>query len=938
MREYWSDMNDGKLELEIERLRTRVYLGGAPLIVIGSGLSAGVGAPTMELIHAYLEEKIEPEHSTTTKAVRDLIKILREEAEYPRSVSVRLYHLLQTSPDEKIRSAWAKFGIELLAGQLAAGMNPLWDLQPSAGHRWVAQLALRAHAIVMSLNFDGLTQKAVDQAAPGRCRVLSSATEIATFFTGSPPPGTTSPVPIIKVRGDVFHAVCENGRCPDLARSVPIYELWRSEYDDPPDDRARRYLRCPTCGELRGLQISFPGVFGKEQAIDESLAALHRIHGSRIAGVMFLGFSGRWDDALVRYLTERSAHLGVPVLSFALEQTPAIARAAEDARARYHFESYQSIAASLGDANDPKLCRFIDPAAISQHQAAAEAYVGRSGLFPAVAFSGLNCGKELTIDLADPAMAASPSSVARAASAIRFVPDSVEQDTMALLAHDALRTSELERLAKCSQLGPKSSFICEKTAEHTRFHHSASAGLLALCWYGALSRDLTAGWDATFEAQLTLELATLFHDARHLPFSHLMEEVFRELNWGFPSVRGFEGIPQSVDRVIPSMRGDFGRHLEEALRKEGLKVELEEWWKTRVVALQEGRVGSPWLEAIVDSALDVDKIQYIFHDSLLTGQSIRLSDLKSWFGDFLSGQSLTPEGLIRLEGEAPFAASALLQERMYLYRHLYLAPELRALEALVRHIIISWLEWKVPEMLGDVSRMSKSGTGYDLRSAKATAAATLLWGMFQTKSSGVSREMEAVQEMVTDLTSSASSDATAKDTIHQAWSILSVFRDAAPATRPTLRLARERYLQLRPIGPFYCHARHAATVRRICRLVRVHLPLVGLIDIAQFPRFLPTPTHRQWGRAGNPTTAEQFLVPGVNPSEWRRRGYATTPLAKCELASFELPIVQVLVFDPFGNAGGSSAFTYDMVRRQLRDAGVDIRETPEEAAKLGPPM
>ena len=146
----------------------------------------------------------------------------------------------------------------------------------------------------------------------------------------------------------------------------------------------------------------------------------------------------------------------------------------------------------------------------------------------------------------------------------------------------------------------------------------------------------------------------------------MMEEIFRELNWGFLSLRGFEDLPQWVDRIVPDMNGAFGSNLSELRTDQvGARVDLREWWNSRVVALQEGRAGIPWLEAIVDSALDVDKIQYIFQDSLLTGQNVRLADMRSWLGDFLSGQSLTPEGLIRLEGEAAFAASALLQERMY---------------------------------------------------------------------------------------------------------------------------------------------------------------------------------------------------------------------------------------------------------------------------------
>ena len=173
------------------------------------------------------------------------------------------------------------------------------------------------------------------------------------------------------------------------------------------------------------------------------------------------------------------------------------------------------------------------------------------------------------------------------------------------------------------------------------------------------------------------------HDARHLPFSHMMEEVFRELNWS---------------EVPPLLLPNIDALLREVKKTAGGML-LEDWW-ARVEDIQQGRSGVPWLEAIVDSALDADKIEYIFNDSSLTGQGVRLASIGPWLEDFVNGQSLTPEGLIRLQGGACEASLALLQERMHLYRSVYLTPELRSLEAVVRYIVTTWLEWKVPEKLG----------------------------------------------------------------------------------------------------------------------------------------------------------------------------------------------------------------------------------------------
>lgn len=926
-----------QLDKHLERVKTRLRLGGAPLIVVGSGLSAGIGAPTMRHIHEYLQGEIRPNGSETAKRIRALIEVLLAEPDCPRSVSVRLYHLLQTSPDEEVRQKWRAFGVYLLAGKLAKSTKPLWDLEPSAGHHWVARLGESARAIVVSLNYDGLTHKAVNSLRPGQARVLSTADEIHQFFTSAPPP-STSPIPIIKIRGDVFHAECDNGRCPDLGKSVPIYQLWKqrkagvTEARQPPDpvESAGEYLKCPTCDQPRGLRISFPGVLGKEEEIDEALVALHQIHGSRIACVIFLGFSGKWDEPLVRYLAGRGVDLDAPLISLSNQETPAIGRAAEETGAEYFFVQYSSGAGSVDQPVDPDLASVIDPASLEEPGSEAVSSSDRGWRFPALAFRGLGLAPEK----AEFSVKVKPVEPNRSEFCVKIVASDSGEDTIAGIAREALNTPELRRLEKCNQLGPKSSFICEASLAHTRYHHSASAAALAAIWHIALCNATLASrtWDRTPEARLALELATLFHDARHLPFSHMMEEIFRELNWGYLSLRGFEGLPQWVDRIAPDTGGDFGKKLSGLLTEQPRTNGSAEWWD-RVVALQEGRVGIPWLEAIVDSALDVDKIQYIFHDSRLTGQNVRLADLSSWLGDFISGQSLTPEGLIRLEGEAAFAASALLEERMYLYRHLYLAPELRALEALVKAIVVTWLKWKVPDRLPALPTEWKSGT--DLRPQKADTAGKLLWDMFMRLVNPAQSELHAVGEMADELKQSAFLDPAAKELVGAAWSSLKPFLAPISET-PTLRVAREQYLNLAPIGPLYSHVKHESQIRRICRLVRVHLPMVALIDIAKFPKFLSTPRHRAWRRSGDAAVAEQFLVPGLNPSEWRRGRRATIPLSRCELARHEMPVIQILVVDPFGRGGGSSAFTYDMLRRQFRDAGVGTRETPEEAARLGP--
>src|SRR2546427_7302280 len=107
------------LKHAIEQLKRNMSLGRVPLIVIGSGMSAGVGAPTMGSIHHYLKGKLSKCNQTpTVSTITSLLEVLDQESQSPRSVQVRAYDLLQSSLESEIRNLWREFGNDLLTGNI----------------------------------------------------------------------------------------------------------------------------------------------------------------------------------------------------------------------------------------------------------------------------------------------------------------------------------------------------------------------------------------------------------------------------------------------------------------------------------------------------------------------------------------------------------------------------------------------------------------------------------------------------------------------------------------------------------------------------------------------------------------------------------------------------------------------------------------------------
>ena len=165
------------------------------------------------------------------------------------------------------------------------------------------------------------------------------------------------------------------------------------------------------------------------------------------------------------------------------------------------------------------------------------------------------------------------------------------------------------------------------------------------------------------------------------------------------------------------------------------------------------------------------------------------------------------------------------------------------------------------------------------------------------------------------------------------WNLLSRCREA----RQRPGNSHTKYTELAPIGPLYAHASDEGEIRRVIRRWRVHSPLLGIVDVARFPKFLSTPRHRvECSVGGADIFAEQFLVPGDRPSEWRTAKGATVPMHACDFGSFELPVVQIIILDPWGESAGGSAFLHQMLSRELKNANVDLYESPE-AAKSGRP-
>jgi uncharacterized protein len=212
---------------------------------------------------------------------------------------------------------------------------------------------------------------------------------------------------------------------------------------------------------------------------------------------------------------------------------------------------------------------------------------------------------------------------------------------------------EFQRLRRIKQLGL--ALYTYQGAEHSRFTHSL--GVLHLMTR-VLDR-LSDSFPLTVEDRAAARAAALLHDVGHGSFSHVMEKVlsFHHEAW---TVRAVVSEDTEIGRVLRSY-----------------SEELPE----RVASIIEGRFQPAALAQLVSSQLDVDRMDYLLRDSLMTGAKYGIYDLE-WIINALQ----IDEGgeRIYVAARGLHAVEEYLQARYYMFRQVYFHRTLRSAEAVLR--------------------------------------------------------------------------------------------------------------------------------------------------------------------------------------------------------------------------------------------------------------
>ena len=240
---------------------------------------------------------------------------------------------------------------------------------------------------------------------------------------------------------------------------------------------------------------------------------------------------------------------------------------------------------------------------------------------------------------------------------IRLQTDSDEGELMMRL----IDAAEFQRLRRIKQLGL--GLYTYQGAEHSRFTHSLGALHLMTRVLDRLSENHTI--DA--EDRVAARAAALLHDVGHGSFSHVMEKVlnFHHERW---TVQVILDEHSEIGQLLRSHSHDLPH---------------------KVASIIEGKFQPSALAQLVSSQLDVDRMDYLLRDSLMTGAKYGIYDLE-WIINALAIDEA--EDRIYVQARGLYAVEEYLQARYYMFRQVYFHRTLRSAEAVLRSIMRRALE------------------------------------------------------------------------------------------------------------------------------------------------------------------------------------------------------------------------------------------------------
>jgi len=238
-------------------------------------------------------------------------------------------------------------------------------------------------------------------------------------------------------------------------------------------------------------------------------------------------------------------------------------------------------------------------------------------------------------------------------------------------------TATFQRLRHIKQLGM--GHLTYPNATHTRFAHSLGA-FKVMC--RVLEAAQRKGADIPGEQQENLRMAALLHDVGHYPYSHLTE--------GIENVQLMEELvgDEAGPRTLPR-ESRYPGHLQLGMlvvtNQRDVIDAIGGEERARTVAAMFGRTkaADPQLSKLINSSLDMDRLDYLLRDSNAAGVPYGEIDINY----LLNSVEISPSGMVCVSEKALPAAEQFLFARYFMHLTVYYHKTTYAFEEAARQLL-----------------------------------------------------------------------------------------------------------------------------------------------------------------------------------------------------------------------------------------------------------
>lgn len=712
-----------KYEKAIKKFADTVYRQGQKnkilLIVDGAGISTN--APFMgqmmkklgELITDNGKKKIEENFSQTFQDIYNGYFKIGNSTEYlvsdmiPAQLKLLTYvqnaYLsdkragVEEKDREELKSVWETYISWLMGndsndiGNIPAvgdDFKGIRNVPASCSQKLIAKMYREMNAISLTTNFDNLMKKAFEENNKEESKAgtekKNESNEVLSFyplldvedFDKFFVDGTSEEeaeknhvkqVVEIQTRGDIFWIRCsgeKNRTCSNIGRQCYV----PNTYEEIRDGK----VYCRLCGSPAEIYFAYPGTKEKERSMSTVMGCMWKFLAYRCGAVIVAGSSMNYDPVLLNFLIALLERKGVPLLYISRLRNN---NGVSDDKNPFHENAATNAFFIRGKDNKDHIWVCAKDASFVLNDIRH-------------AYQQLKKSKDK--DLVKKAEDNKDEYKTKANQYIKLAKKVIEINELEEYPEDLGYiekilpipvNNEIKALRNYSQLGLKTYWLFgeeRKYKFHNRYRHSLGVTMIASAVYLSAKKNKASDNELHF-----LQIAALLHDLGHLPFSHLIEEIFGEFGW----------IPPGESQTFTHEQ-NTKKQIKQLMENNALKSELEETGYTLedLLYLIEGKFGVGYMDAIINGPVDADKIQYIFADSTF----LKMNDpdiFEKFLIDFCSELSVTKHKFLYISGVSSKKALELIKMRVNMYDTVYLRDGLRYLEACCKLIVKTFISY-----------------------------------------------------------------------------------------------------------------------------------------------------------------------------------------------------------------------------------------------------